>query len=432
MTRDEIILASEKYLFPAVFHYFEKPLVLDHAKDQYVWDADNKQYLDFFGGIVTVSVGHSNENVVRAVRKQAERLVHVSSLFRTEPAAALAAKIASVTPEGLTKSFFTSSGTEAVETAVMLARAHTGHHEIIALRHSYHGRSALGMSLTGHGSWRGAGSAQPGILHAHNAYCYRCPLGLTYPSCDVKCATDVGDLIETATTGVIAGFLAEPIQGIGGCITPPLEYFPIIRDIVKQHGGLLISDEVQTGWGRTGKHWFGIEHYAVEPDILVGAKGLANGLPIGVTVSRPEIADSVRFLTMATFGGNPVSTAAAKAVIDFIEEKDLRANCAEVGAYLRDGLLELQEQFPLIGDVRGMGLLQAMELVMDRETKEPAVEQAARLLEACREHGLLVGKGGLRGNIIRLSPPMNISKADVDEFLRLMKSSFASVGGPKP
>ena len=427
MTRDEIILASDKYLFPAVFHYFEKPLVLDHAKDQYVWDADNKQYLDFFGGIVTVSVGHSNEAVVRAIREQAERLVHVSTLFRTEPAAALAAKIASITPKGLTKSFFTSSGTEANETAVMLARAHTGHHEIIALRHGYHGRSALGMALTGHGVWRGEGSAQPGILHAHNAYCYRCPLGLTYPSCGVKCATDVQDLIETTTPGVIAGFLAEPMQGIGGCITPPKEYFPIIRDIVKQHGGLLISDEVQTGWGRTGTHWFGIEHYGVEPDILVGAKGLANGLPIGVTVSRPDITESVRSLTMATFGGNPVSSAAAKAVIDFIEEKDLRANCADVGRYLRDGLLALQDQFPLIGDVRGMGLLQAMELVTDRRTKEPAVEQAARLLEACREHGLLVGKGGLRGNIIRFSPPMNISKADVDEFLRLMNSSFASV-----
>jgi len=426
MTKDEILLAGKEFLFPSVFHYFREPLVIDHAKNQYVWDAEGKQYLDFFGGIVTISVGHANDFVNERIHKQVDRLHHVSTLFPTEPQAALAARIAELTPNReLRKSFFTNSGTEANETAVMLARCYTGSSEIIALRHSYHGRSALGMTLTGHGGWRGAGTPQPGVVHAHNAYCYRCPLGLTYPSCEIKCAQDVKELIETTTTGRVAGFIAEPIQGIGGCITPPKEYFSIVADIVRRHGGIFISDEVQTGWGRTGEHWFGIEHYGVTPDVITGAKGLANGLPIGVTTARSEVADSIGFLTLSTFGGNPVSTAAAKAVLDLVEQEDLRSNCAGLGGYLRERLLELQEEFPLIGDVRGKGLLQAIELVKDRETKEPAKEETLEVLEAARRNGLLAGKGGLWGNVIRITPPMNVRRSDVDEFARLLKRSLA-------
>ncbi len=427
MNRDEILLAGEQFLFPAVFHYFQEPLVIERAKDQYVWDADGTQYLDFFGGIVTVSVGHLNDAVRQKIHEQVDRLHHVSTLYATEPQVQLARKIASVSPDGaLTKSFFTNSGTEANETAIMLARCYTGHHEIVALRHGYHGRTALGMGLTGQSVWRGTGSAQPGLVHAHNAYCYRCPLGLTYPSCEVKCAQDMEDLIRTTTSGTVAGFIAEPIQGIGGFITPPKEYFSIVQKIIRDHGGIFISDEVQTGWGRTGRKWFGIEHYQVVPDVITAAKGLANGLPIGVTTARPEVAASIRFLTLSTFGGNPISTTAAKAVIDFVEEHDLRTNCAEVGTYLRDKLLELQGKYPLIGDVRGMGLLQALELVKDRATKHPATEETLALMEAARANRLLVGKGGLEGNIIRISPPMNISKGDVDEFARLMDASLAA------
>jgi len=428
MTRDEIILAGEKFLFPAVFHYYKEPLVIDHAKDQYVWDADGNQYLDFFGGIVTVSVGHLNDYVRGKIHEQVDRLHHVSTLFPTQPQAELAQTIAGVTPNGaLTKSFFTNSGTEANETAIMLARCYTGHSEVIALRHSYHGRSALGTSLTGQRIWRGPGAAQPGIVHAHSAYCYRCPLGLTYPSCEVKCAGDVQDVIETTTTGRIAAFIAEPIQGSGGVITPPKEYFSIVQKIVRNHGGIFISDEVQTGWGRTGGKWFGIEHYGVVPDVITGAKGLANGLPIGVTTARAKIADSMRYLTLSTFGGNPVSTAAAKAVIEFIQQQDLQTNCEQVGGYLRERLLELQAKYSLIGDVRGMGLLQAMELVKDRETKQPAAEKTLALMEAARRNRLLIGKGGLYGNVIRITPPMNISRGDVEECIRLLDLSFQEV-----
>jgi len=426
MTKDEIILANREFLFPAVFHYYRDPLVVARARDQYVWDADGNQYLDFFGGIVTVSVGHCNQQVNAAVHKQIDTLQHVSTVFANEPQAALARKIASLTPgRKLTKSFFTNSGTEANETAILTARCYTGNTEIVALRHSYHGRSAMGMSLTGVGSWR-LGPPQAGIVHAHNAYCYRCPFGLTYPNCEVKCAQDMEELIRSTTGGRIAGFIGEPIQGVGGFITPPKEYFQIVEKIVRDHGGIFISDEVQTGWGRTGGKWFGIEHWGVTPDIMTGAKGLANGSPIGLTVARPEVADSVKGLTISTFGGNPVTSAQAKAVLDFIEEQNLPSNCEQTGAYLRGRLEELQDKHEIIGDVRGMGLLQAIELVEDRQTKTPAATQTAMIMEAARQNGLLVGKGGMFGNVIRISPPMNIGRSDVDQFIGLLDRSLAA------
>ena len=426
MTKDEIILASQEFLFPAVFHYYREPLVVSRAKGQYVYDADGNQYLDFFGGIVTISVGHCNERVNAKIHEQADRLQHVSTVFATEPQAALAKKIASLTPKGrLTKSFFTNSGTEATETAILAARCYTGSSEIIALRHSYHGRSALAMSMSGQSGWRLGGVPQPGVVFAHNAYCYRCPFGLTYPDCEVQCARDVEELIKTTTSGHVAGFIAEPIQGIGGFITPPPEYFKIVTDIVRKHGGIFIADEVQTAWGRTGGKWFGIEHYGVVPDVITGAKGLGNGTPIGLTVATPEVANSLRGLTISTFGGNPVAAAAAKAVLDFIDEENLVTNAAETGAYLRENLEELQRKHPIIGDVRGMGLMQAIELVEDRRTKAPASAATLELMEAARENRLLISKGGLNGNVIRISPPLNITRADVDEFARVLDASLA-------
>jgi len=425
VTKDEIILANREFLFPAVFHYYREPLVVARAKNQFVWDADGNQYLDFFGGIVTVSVGHCNEAVSAKIHRQIDTLQHVSTLFANEPQAALAKKIASITPGGkLTKSFFTNSGTEANETAILAARCYTGNTDIIALRHACHGRSSMAMTLTAQSTWR-LGPPQAGIVHAHNAYCYRCPFGLTYPECEVRCAQDVEELIRTSTSGRVAGFIAEPIQGVGGFITPPPEYFTIIEKIVRNYGGVFISDEVQTGWGRTGGKWFGIEQYGVTPDILTSAKGLANGSPIGLTTARPEVADSLRGLTISTFGGNPVTATAAKAVIDFIEENDLLTNCTETGAYLRGKLEEQREKHDVIGDVRGMGLMQAIELVRDRKTREPANTETALVMEAARENRLLIGKGGLYGNVLRVSPPMNISRADVDQFAALLDKSLA-------
>ncbi|MBM3745474.1 MAG: aspartate aminotransferase family protein [Acidobacteria bacterium] len=428
MTKPDILLAHREHLFPAVFHYYREPLVIARARDQFVWDADGNQYLDFFGGIVTISVGHCNAEVTSRVHEQLDRLQHVSTVFATEPQAALAARIASLTPgRQLSKCFFTNSGTEANETAILTARCYTGSDEIIALRHSYHGRSALGMSLTGQDAWRLPGATQPGVVRAHNAYCYRCPFGLAYPSCEVRCARDVEELIRTSTRGRVAGVIAEPIQGVGGFITPPPEYFRIVAEIVRRHGGLFICDEVQTAWGRTGGRWFGIEHWGVTPDIITSAKGLGNGLPIGVTVARAEVAEALRGVTISTFGGNPVAATAARAVIDFIEGHNLLVNAAETGAWLRGQLEELREKHPLIGEVRGMGLMQAVELVRDRRTKEPAAAETLEVLEAARENRLLVGRGGMYGNVLRVTPPLNIGREDVEEFARRLDAGLARV-----
>lgn len=426
MNRDELILAHKKYLFPAVFTYFQEPLVLDHARDQFCFDADGNEYLDFFGGIVTISVGHQNRQVDDAVQRQMAKLTHVSTCFVTEPMVALAERVAQLTPGGqLTRSFFTNSGTEADETAILAARLYTGATEVIALRHSYHGRSAMAMAMTGHAPWKLGPATMPGIVHAHNAYCYRCPFGLQYPDCGVRCATDMEEMIRTSTSGRVAAFIAEPIQGVGGFITPPKEYFQITTEIVRRFGGIFIADEVQTAWGRLGTNWFGIEKWGVVPDIITSAKGLANGYPIGITVAKPEIAGAMKGLTISTFGGNPLATTAGKAVLDFIEQNRLRENAQTTGDYLHAQLRQLQDKHALIGDVRGMGLLAALELVRDRKTKEPAPAETNRIMELCRQNRTLLGKGGLYGNVLRISPPMNVTKSDVDEFIRRLDRSFA-------
>jgi 4-aminobutyrate aminotransferase len=236
------------------------------------------------------------------------------------------------------------------------------------------------------------------------------------------------ELIRTTTNGRVAGFIAEPIQGVGGFITPPKEYFPIVEKIVRNHGGIFISDEVQTGWGRTGGKWFGIEQWGVQPDILTSAKGLGNGSPIGLTVARPEIADSVKGLTISTFGGNPVTATQAKAVIDYIEERNLLSNCTDTGAYLRGHLDELKLKHDIIGDVRGMGLMQAIELVEDRQSKSPAIGATVAIMEAARDAGLLIGKGGTFGNVLRVTPPMNVGRSDVDQFIGVLDKALVSCG----
>ena len=428
MTKDEILKKHKQFLFPSITTYFADPLVTDHASMQYLWDVEGKKYLDFFGGIVTISVGHSNPRVTSKIKTQVDKLQHASTVFPNEGVVALAEKLAQVTPGEISQTFPSNIGTEANETAVQLARMYTGHFEIVALRHGYSGRSNVAQSLAGQNTWRKSLPVPaPGFVHALNPYCYRCPLGKTYPSCEVACAKDVEAVIQTTTSGQIAAFLAEPIQGVAGFITPPKEYFKIVFKIVKNYGGLFISDEVQTAWGRTGKKWFGIEQWEVTPDIITSAKGLGNGVPIGVTMTRPEIAASFKGLQISTFGGNPVTSVAAKAVIDLIEEDRLMDNAYTVGNYFRQGLETLKEKFSQVGDVRGMGLMQAMEFVKDPASKEPDPGATNQFMEECRKRGLLVGKGGLYGNVVRTSPPLNITKSDVDEAIRIMDQALAAI-----
>jgi len=424
---EEVLRKHKEFIWPAVGNYYQHPLAVDRGQMQYVWDLEGRKYLDFFGGILTISVGHANPKVTGKIKAQVDRLQHMSTLYPNEAIVDLAEKVAQITPGRLQKSFFTNSGTEANEAAILLARMATGSYDVVALRHAYSGASALTKAVTAHAPYRRAGVISVGVAHAINPYCYRCPLGLKYPDCEVACAKDVENLIQTGTSGQIAAFIAEPIQGVGGFITPPPEYFKIVFQAVKRYGGLFISDEVQTGFGRTGKRWFGIEQWEVVPDIITCAKGMGNGVPIGATVTTSELAGSYQGLTISTFGGNPVTSVAARATIAVIEEEDLLENAHTVGSYFRAALEELQRKYPVIGDVRGMGLMQALELVKDRETKEPAPEATAQLMERTRDNGLLIGKGGLYGNVIRLAPMLNISKADVDDAVRLLDKSFAEL-----
>ena len=425
MDTQTILEKQRKFLWPSHLTYYGQPLPLAQGEGMYLYDVEGNRYLDFFGGILTVSVGHCHPKVTKALIQQTQKLVHISTLYPHENHVNLAEKLALITPGRLQTSYILNSGTEANETAVMLAKAATGSQEVVALRHGYSGRSALAMTLTGQAAWRIGGTQILGIKHALNPYCYRCPLRLTYPECGIACAEDIEELIRTTTSGRIAAFLAEPIQGVGGFVTPPPEYFQIAVDIVRRYGGLFICDEVQTGFGRTGKYWFGIQHWDVEPDIMTLAKGIANGSPMGVAITTPELADKLEGLTISTFGGNPVSCAAALATIQVMEEEASPAHVKDVGDYLRQGLEELGQKYPLIGDVRGMGLMQGVELVRDRKTKEPAIKEVAYLFEATRERGLLIGKGGLYGNALRIAPPLVATKEDVDRALEILDYALA-------
>ena len=429
MNSETIRKKHKDYLFPGVKNYYKESVAVARAKGARVEDMEGNSYLDFFGGILTVSVGHANEDVNREVITQINNLTHVSSLYPTLPVVELAEKLINLAPGKLDKCFFTASGTEADETAVMMAQLYTGNYELIALRHGYSGRSLLAQSLTAHASWRALPTQVAAVKHALSPYCYRCPLKLTYPECGVACAEDVEELIQTTTTGQIAGILVEPIQGVGGFITPPPEYFKIVAEIVRRYGGIFISDEVQTGFGRTGKMW-GIEQYDVEPDMITAAKGIANGMPLAAVVTTSDIAATLTKNTISTFGGNPVSCAAAKATINVIQRDELDKNAEEMGDILRKGLEQLQEKYPkVIGEVRGMGLMQAIELVVDETKKDrtPNPSAADQLMEETKTRGLLIGRGGLYGNAMRISPPLNINRSEVEEAIGILNDSFTAM-----
>ena len=424
-TVSDAVRKHKEFLFPAVANYYQEPIALTRGEGEYVWDDQGNKYLDCFGGVLTVSVGHANPRVNAAWKDQVDRIAHTSTLYANEPQSDLAEKLAEISPGNLKKSFFTNSGTEADDTAVLAAKLATGNQEIIVLRHSYAGRSATALASVGHKSWRPIASQIPGIIHAPAPYCYRCPLKLEYPSCGVACADDVEDIINTTTTGNIAAFMAETILGVGGFIIPPKEYFPKVAEIARRHGGLFISDEVQAAWGRTGDKWFGIEHWGVEPDILTSAKGMGNGVPIGWTIATPEVAYAFPGLTFSTFGGNPVSCAVGLAVIKVIEEDDLKTNARVVGDYLKNRLLALQEKHAIIGDVRGMGLMLGIELVKDRNTKEPNPEAVLRIFEETKRRGVLIGKGGLYGNVIRTGMMLNTTTDTVDQLTAALDAGLA-------
>ncbi|MEM6526742.1 MAG: aspartate aminotransferase family protein [Chloroflexota bacterium] len=408
-------------MFEAIHPYFgDHPIAVDRAKDQYMWDMEGNRYLDFFGGVLTVSVGHCNDEITERTVEQLRTAQHTSTLYINEIMVRAAEKVVELVPGRLGKVYFTSTGSEANETAILAARMYTGAQDIIALRHAYSGRTLTAMTVTAHGTWRLGKVIDPHIKHVRNPYVYRAPLDMSPEKLVDLCIQDLEETLATVTDGRIAAFMAEPIQGVGGFITPPEDYFKRVLPIIKEAGGVFIADEVQTGWGRTGNKWFGIEQWGVEPDIMTFAKGMANGSPIGCTVATPEVAEAMQGLTFATFGGNPVTMAAALATIEYMEANDIPGNAAARGAELRSGLEAIQSKHEWIGDVRGMGLMQALEIVDNNTNKTADPARATALMSAARDRGLLIGKGGLYGNVVRIAPHLNVTAEDIASGLDLI------------
>jgi 4-aminobutyrate aminotransferase len=405
-----------RYLLPVAARGAE-PIVVARGSGRTLTDVEGRTYLDCFSGISVVNAGHNHPRVLAAAREQMENLVHCCSyVYHVPVVGQLAEKLAAITPGDLTKSFFSNSGAEANEGAMRLAKQATGRREIVALTHGFHGRTIGTLSVTGNSARkRQNGPYLPGVAFGPAPYCYRCPLGLTYPSCDVACAQALADVIQLQTAGEVAAFLVEPILGEGGIITPPAEYFEVAARIFHERGALLIVDEVQTGFGRTGK-LFAIEHSAgVRPDVLTLAKGIASGFPLGALVAREPVSEAMQPGDhLSTFGGNPIACAAALANIAVIEEERLAENARARGEELLARFRRLQERCPLIGDVRGRGLMIGLELVRDRRTKEPAVAEAKAVRAELRQRGILVGVGGVLGNVVRIQPPLSITADECD------------------
>jgi 4-aminobutyrate aminotransferase-like enzyme len=429
-TSAEIIHGQREYLLPSLLHLYSEPLAITEAEGVRVRDAEGHEYLDLFAGILTTSVGHCNPHVVAAVTEQMNRLGHVSTLYATEIQVEAARKLADIAPGALKRTFFSNSGTEAIETALMMACLATGQSEIVALRLAYHGRSFMATGVTAHSGWRPLAAPIAGIVHARAPNPYRCPFK---QPCDESCVDrfveDLEEVIVTTTNGKPAAFIAETIQGVGGYVVPPAGYLRRAAEVIRSYGGLLIIDEVQAGFGRCGEHWFGIQHFGVEPDIMVMAKGIANGWPVGATITTDEIAHAWKGKTISTFGGNPVSMAALCATQDELRDKAAPVNAQERGVQLRAGLLEMQARHPWIGDVRGMGLMQGIEIVKDPRTKEPDRERTARLMEATREEGVLVGQGGLWGTVVRIGPSLLITEEEMAEGVEALGRACEKVGG---
>ena len=415
---EAILEKKKKYIMPCLAHFYKEPRQFVKGEMQYLFDSEGRKYLDCFAGVSVINCGHCNPEINAEVVKQVQSLQHVCNTYLTENFVNLAEKLAEVTPGDLQKTFFCSTGTEANEGALLLASIYTGKDEFIALRNGLHGRTKLTMSLTGIQMWRTDPHPCGGIHFAPNAYCYRCPLGKKFPECDYACADAVDDLIRTATSGQPAALIAEPIQGNAGIVTPPKGYFKRLKEILASHNALLIIDEVQTGFGRTGK-MFAIENFDVVPDIMTMAKALGNGAPISAFTASAKIADTYTKPGASTLGGNPVSSIAGLGVLKYIQEHKLMENAQARGKQLYDGLVELQKKHPIIGDIRGIGLMRGAEFV--HADKSPAPEELEMVLEEMKNRGFIIGMNGVARNVMAFQPPLVITEADVNNVLNTLE-----------
>ena len=407
--------------------YYEHPISVARGEGCQVWDTDGREYLDFFGGILTTIAGHGVPEIQAAINEQVAKITHTSTVYLSEVMVELAEKIAGLSGLPNAKVFFTTSGTEAVDTALLLATLKRQSNQVIAVRNGYHGRSFTAQAVTGNRGWSASGFAGLQVSFVNAAQRRNVPFAC-FEAEEFRAAAvaDLKDVIATATAGDIACFIAEPIQGIGGFSMPPDGLLGEFKAVLDEHGILYVSDEVQAGWGRTGENFWGYQAHGLTPDLMVFAKGVANGLPLAGVVASPEIMDCLGVNSISTFGGNPVACAAALATIDYLLEHDLQTNSLKQGERLHDGLRAIADEHPWIAEARGKGLMQAVE-TENPETNEPLGSATNALQEAARERGLLIGKGGLFGNALRISPPLSVSEDQVDQAVEILADSANQV-----
>lgn len=420
-SKEEVLAKRKQYVNPAVFTYYKEPLMIVDGHMQYLFDENGKRYLDLFAGIVTVSCGHSHPKIIARTKAQIDKLQHTTTIYLNPGLGELAEKLASTLPGDLGVTYFVNSGSEANDLAITMARLYTGNFDLLALKNCYHGATSSMMGVTSHHTWKYPLPQGDGVHHVALPDPYRSALGKDQSAIIEGATKDLRDTILYATPGKVAGFIAEPIQGVGGATSGPKEYYQRAQEITKEFGGLYISDEVQTGFGRTGEHYWGFQNFDLTPDIVVMAKGIGNGAPLAAVTTTPEIAKTLsQRIHFNTFGGNPVSVAQGLATLEVIEEEGLQENARLVGGYFKEQLSRLQRKHKLIGDVRGQGLMLGIELVSDRSSKEPASAETAVVFEEAKNRGVLLGKGGLFGNVLRIKPPLCITKANVDQAIEVL------------
>ncbi|TCC16334.1 aspartate aminotransferase family protein [Kribbella sindirgiensis] len=405
--------------------YYEEPIEIVQGSGRRVTDGEGNTYLDFFAGILTNAIGYDIAEISDAVREQlSSGIAHTSTVYLIRKQIELAEQIAELSGIPNAKVFFANSGTEANETALLLATQNRRSNQVLAMRNSYHGRAFGTVAITGNRGWSASSLSPVNVQYVQGAYRYRSPFRDLPDAEYIKvCVDDLRNVIETTTSGDVACLILEPIQGVGGFSSPPDGLYGAFKQVLDEYGILLIADEVQTGWGRTGDHFWGIQAHDVVPDAMTFAKGLGNGFAIGGVVAKADLMDSVKANSLSTFGGNPISTSAAKATIDYLLDKDLQANAAKRGAQLVDGLRGISDEFPELGDVRGKGLMLAAELVKP-DDNSPDAAATAKLQQETKNRGLLVGKGGLYGNVLRMAPPMTLTEAEATEALEILRDSF--------
>ena len=419
--RYEAVLPS--YLTPL----YADPISIERGQGSYVWDVEGNRYLDFFGGVLTTMVGHNNPAVTEAIQQQAAKVLHTSTLYLSEPMIELAEEIAAISGIPDARVFFTTSGTEANDTAILLATSYRKSNEVLAMRNSYHGRSFTAQAITSHSSWSSTALSGLSVSFVHGAYRLRSPFRhLNDDEFTEACTDDLRQILDMMTAGDVACLIAEPIQGVGGFIVPPDGFFGSLHKELANHGILFVSDEVQTGWGRTGEHFWGYEAHGIVPDMLTFAKGVGNGITLAGIVARAEIMDTITALSFSTFGGNPLSTAAGLATLKYVQDNDLQGNARRMGQRLADALGPVVDQTPWIVELRGRGLMQALEIVVPG-TIEPDAARAGELLEGCKRRGLLVGKGGLYGNALRIAPMLDVTEAEIDEGIAAILETIEEI-----